>query len=202
MPIDSSMWLFVIPFAIAAAIPGPAQAALIGQVVSCGGKPCLPFVLGMVGGNALWLLLATTGLSALAIRFEAAFIAIKWAGIAYLLFIAWKLWSADTTKLETPAQHPAIRGLFSGALLTLSNPKAVIFFGAVLPHAFDLTSLTLIQALMITSAGIAIDLTIQLVYLFTAYRIKLAIQSPAAMRRLNKTSAILMTSCASWMAAT
>ncbi|MDD2034037.1 LysE family translocator [Pseudomonas sp. Fig-3] len=196
----SSIWLFIIPFAIAAAIPGPAQGALIGQVVSRGGRSCLPFVAGMVGGNALWLLLATTGLSALALRYEHVFIAVKWAGVAYLLFIAWKLWSASGHAIEAPAERSASRGLLAGALLTLSNPKAVIFFGAVLPHAFDLASLTLGQALMITALGIAIDLIIQLGYVFTGIRIKGAIQSPSAMRRLNRTSAGLITGCASWMA--
>lgn len=196
----SSIWLFIIPFAIAAAIPGPAQGALIGQVVSRGGKSCLPFVAGMVGGNAVWLLLATTGLSALALRFEHVFIAVKWAGVAYLLFIAWKLWATNVSPIEAPAQRSASRGLLAGALLTLSNPKAVIFFGAVLPHAFDLASLTVSQALAITALGIAIDVTIQLGYVFMGMKIKGTIQSPKSMQRLNRVSAGLITGCASWMA--
>src|SRR3954470_13987414 len=98
-----SLWLFVVPFALAAALPGPAQGALIAQVLSRGGASTLPFVIGMVAGNAVWLLSAIFGLSALAMRFETAFIAVKWLGVAYLLFIAWKLWTANGASQEVPS---------------------------------------------------------------------------------------------------
>ncbi len=58
----------------------------------------------MVAGNALWLAAAVFGLSALALAYEPVFVAVKWAGIAYLAVLAWKLWRA-----------PAARGL-DGAL--------------------------------------------------------------------------------------
>lgn len=92
----SSIWFFVVPFAIAAAIPGPAQGALLGQVVSRGAKSTLPFIVGMVLGNAVWLLVATLGLAALALQFEQVFVAIKWLGVVFILFIAWNLWSKNT----------------------------------------------------------------------------------------------------------
>lgn len=57
-----SIWFFVIPFAIAAALPGPAQAALVGRVLVRGAAASFPFIAGMVAGNALWLL-ATAGTS-------------------------------------------------------------------------------------------------------------------------------------------
>lgn len=197
---NSSIWFFVIPFAIAAAIPGPAQGALLGQVVSRDAKSTVPFIGGMVLGNAVWLLVATFGLAALALQFEQVFVAIKWLGVAVILFIGWNLWSKNTEQPQSPAQRSASRGLLSGALLTLSNPKAVVFFGAVLPHAFDLTALTVPEVMFIIALGISIDLSIQLVFLLAASRIKRAIQSPKAMKRLNRTSAGAMIGCAGWMA--
>lgn len=151
-------------------------------------------------GNALWLLVATLGLAALALRFEYLFIAVKWLGVAFILFIAWKLWSNNTAQPQEPPQRSASRGLLAGALLTLSNPKAVVFFGAVLPHAFDLTTLSWSEVIFITALGVGIDLSIQLAYLLAGARLKRAIQSPRAMRRLNRTSAGVMTGCAGWMA--
>ncbi|KQQ60189.1 amino acid transporter [Pseudomonas sp. Leaf127] len=197
---QSSLWFFVVPFAIAAAIPGPAQGALLGQVVSRGARSTLPFIVGMVLGNALWLLVAILGLAALALQFEQAFVAIKWLGIAFILFIAWNLWSNNTGQPQAPVQRSAARGLLSGALLTLGNPKAVVFFGAVLPHAFDLTRLSTAEVVLIMALGIGIDLSIQMVYLLTASRIKRVIRSSAAMKQLNRTSAGVMAGCAGWMA--
>lgn len=200
MSVTSSIWFFVVPFAIAAAIPGPAQGALLGQVVSRGARSSIPFIAGMVLGNAVWLLVATLGLAALALQFEQVFIAVKWLGIAFILFIAWNLWSKNTEEPQEPPKRSTSRGLLAGAVLTLSNPKAVVFFGAVLPHAFDLTALSWSEVIFITSLGMGIDLAIQSAYLVTASRIKRAIRSSKAMKRLNRTSAGVMTGCAGWMA--
>src|SRR4051794_31582358 len=117
-----SIWLFIVPFTLAAALPGPAQGALIAQALTRGSVACLPFVIGMVVGNAAWLLAAMLGLSALATQFEPVFVAVKWLGVAYLLFIAWKLWTASATTGNEPSLWPRNRDLLAGALLTLGNP--------------------------------------------------------------------------------
>lgn len=190
----TSIWLFIIPFAVAAAIPGPAQGALIGHVLSRGGRASVPFIIGMVLGNAVWLVVA-----ALALRFEAVFIAVKWLGIAYLVFIAWKLWSVDTLQEQLLSDQSVRRGILTGSFLTLSNPKAVIFFGAVLPHAFDMTALSWSEIGLIAALGIAIDLTIQLVYLAAASKARNVVRTPKAMKQVNRASAGLMAGCAGWL---
>jgi threonine/homoserine/homoserine lactone efflux protein len=191
----SGLWLFVIPFAIAAALPGPAQGALIAQVLTRGGRATLPFILGMVMGNALWLCAAIFGLSALALRFEPAFVAVKWLGVAYLLFIAWNLWKALATAADTePSRSKS--GTVSGALLTLGNPKAVVFFGSILPHAFDMTALTGGEIALIIALGVAIDLMVQASYLAVASRARRFIRSPRHMRLVNRSAAGLMATSA------
>jgi threonine/homoserine/homoserine lactone efflux protein len=154
----------------------------------------------MVLGNAVWLIVAILGLAALALRFETAFIIVKWLGIAYLLFIAWKMWSLDKLQTKMSTEQSVGKGVLTGSLLTLSNPKAVIFFGAILPHAFDLTTLSWTQVVFITILGIVIDLSIQLLYLAAASKIRKAIKSEKAMKQVNRTSAGLMVTCAGWLA--
>jgi threonine/homoserine/homoserine lactone efflux protein len=191
----SGLWLFVIPFAIAAALPGPAQGALIAQVLTRGGRATLAFIFGMVLGNAIWLCAAIFGLSALALRFEPAFVAVKWLGVAYLMFMAWKMWKAPAV---TASAEPlkSKRGVVSGTLLTLGNPKAVVFFGSILPHAFDMTSLTGGEIALIVTLGIGIDLTVQTGYLAIASRARLIIRSPRHMRLVNRSAAGLMATSA------
>ncbi|WP_448950628.1 LysE family translocator [Labrys neptuniae] len=200
MHLATSIWFFIIPFAAAAAIPGPAQGALIGHVLTRGGRSSLAFIAGMVIGNLAWLLVATLGLAAIALRFEAVFTGVKWLGIAYLLFIAWKLWSSEVLPAEPTAGRSVQRGILAGAFLTLSNPKAVIFFGAVLPQAFDMTVLSWGEVGLIAALGLAIDLAVQLAYLTMAARIRHAVRSPGQMKRVNRTSAGLMAGCAGWLA--
>ncbi|WP_157934231.1 hypothetical protein [Microvirga ossetica] len=49
-----TIWFFIIPFALAAALPGPAQGALVAQVLARGDAASIPFLIGMVAGNAFW----------------------------------------------------------------------------------------------------------------------------------------------------
>ncbi|ERS84188.1 LysE family translocator [Halomonas sp. PBN3] len=202
MNITTSIWFFIVPFAIAAAIPGPAQGVLICQVLSRGGRASVSFIVGMVLGNAAWLVVAMLGLAALALRFEAVFITVKWLGIAYILFVAWKLWTRDTLRgqLTSASAFSVGRGILAGSFLTLSNPKAVIFFGAVLPHAFDMTALSLSEVGLILALGLGIDLAVQFAYLAAALKVRRAASSPKVMKRVNRTSAGLMAGCAGWLA--
>lgn len=199
MPDPTSLWLFAIPFAIAAALPGPAQGALIAQVLARGGRSCLTFIAGMVAGNAAWLLAAIFGLSVIAMRFELVFEIIKWLGIAYLLFIALMLWRAPAEGVQGDGGGRS--GLVSGALLTLGNPKAAVFFGSVLPHAFDLTALSGIEIGFIVVLGTLIDLSVQLIYLAAASRVRGLIRSPHGMRIVNRSAAGLMAGSAAVIAA-
>ncbi|HVH43702.1 MAG TPA: LysE family translocator [Labilithrix sp.] len=193
-----SIWFFVVPFALAAALPGPAQGALIAQVLSRGGKATLPFVFGMVFGNVAWLLAAIFGLSALALRFVVAFIVVKWLGVAYLLVLAWKLWTSAPAAEE--ARAPSHRGLVAGTLLTLGNPKAVLFFGAVLPHAFDMTSLSISRIALMIALGLGIDLGVQLAYVAAAARARAFVRSPRHVKRVNRSAAGLMVGSAALIA--
>lgn len=196
----ANLWLFVVPFLIAAALPGPAQGALVAQVLSRGGRSSIGFMLGMTCGNALWLLGAIYGLSELAMRFHTAFLAVKWLGIAYLLFIAWKLWTSPPV-LAGPATGASSSGLLSGALLALGNPKAVVFFGSILPHAFDMTRLNGFDTALIIALGFGLDLLVQGVYLAVAAKARLLMQSSRRIRILNRGAAALMVSAAGLIAA-
>lgn len=200
MSSTSSLWLFLIPFVIAAALPGPAQGALIAQVLARGGRPTLPFIVGMALGNATWLVAAIFGLAELAARFHTAFVVVKWLGVAYLLLIAWKLWSAPSALAQEPGR-PSRSSILSGALLTLGNPKAVVFFGSILPHAFDMTRLTGFDAALIIMLGIGLDLMVQLTYLAAAARARRLLHSAHYIRLVNRSAAALMASAAGLIAA-
>ncbi|MBN8949843.1 LysE family translocator [Rhizobium sp. 60-20] len=196
----TAIWFFIVPFALAAAVPGPAQGTLVSHVLSRGGRATIPFVAGMLVGNAIWLALAALGLTAIAEKFQSVFIVVKWLGVAYLMFVAWALWTKNTLQPQRDPGRSVGGGFAAGSLLTLSNPKAVIFFGAVLPHAFDMTSLKPVEITSIVGLGVAIDLTIQSIYLITASKVRSTLRSSRAMRRVNRTSAGLMAGCAGWLA--
>src|SRR5262249_18126640 len=144
------------------------------------------------GGNAVWLCLAIFGLSALAARFSLAFIIVKWLGAAYLMLLAWKLWRSSPAGGPAQAadrQPTGIAAGLSGAALTLGNPKAGVFFGAVLPSAFDLAALDGTGIAVVLALGIAIDLSVQGIYLALAGRARSLIRSPWRLRAVHRMAA-------------
>src|ERR1700722_11965481 len=111
---------FCVAYFLAVATPGPGVAAVISQALARGAAGAPAFIAGFVVGDLLWFLAAVLGLSALAQHAHTAFVAVKYLGALYLLYLAYKLWSAPARSLETDAE-PQIarppRALFLGSLV-------------------------------------------------------------------------------------
>src|SRR3546814_20311273 len=88
----SALLLFAGALLIAAGSPGPSIAALVARVVTAGWRGVLPFIAAMWIGEAIWLSLAVWGLAAVAESLHLLFTVIKYAGVAYLLYLAWPMW--------------------------------------------------------------------------------------------------------------
>ena len=102
-----------------------------------------PFIAGYFVGDMIWLTLAATGLAVIAKTFAGVFVAIKFAGAAYLLYLAWRMATAPAVVGAAPTA--ATRGwrAFLGSLsLTLGNPKVMVFFLSIMPLVVDVRTLT------------------------------------------------------------
>jgi threonine/homoserine/homoserine lactone efflux protein len=200
----ASLTLFAVPVALAALMPGPAQTALVARVIARGSSGAAPFVAGMLAGNAIWLCFAVLGLSALALRFELLFVTVKWLGVAYLCVLAWRLWSAPATAPAAAADvslSGSLRSTAGGLALTLGNPKAVLFFGAILPNTFDLAALTPATFVLILAVQVAIDATVQAGYVLLSGRAGRLLRSPQRLRLVNRAAAGIMAGSAAAIAA-
>src|SRR6188768_607109 len=189
---------FCAVYALAIATPGPGIAAVIARSLAHGFKGAPAFVAGFIVGDLTWFAIAATGLAALAKTAESVFVAIKWAGVAYLLYLAWKLWTAPAERVavqEDPRQH-GWRAFVASLMLTLANPKAILFFLALLPTVIDLASLNALRFAEI-SAAIAIVLpAVLFTYVFLAARARELFTTPKAVRRLNRSSGVAMAGAA------
>ncbi len=137
---------FILILAAAAAIPGPDIAAIIGSGLSGGLPSAFRLVFGLILGHAVWMTAAVTGLAALAQALGAAFIVIKLGAVAYLLYLAWKLWTSpvsDGLQTDAASSGPSRAGILTGLLVSLSNPKALVFFSAVVPSILPIQHLSL-----------------------------------------------------------
>ena len=200
----TGLLVFATALFIAAASPGPGIAAIVARVLGRGPQGAVAFSIGVALGDVVWLTFAILGLAAIAQAFHGVFLAIKYAGAAYLLYIAYKLWTAPVealdTKAETAAERPS-RLLLGGLALTLGNPKPIVFYLALLPTLLDLTQVTILGYAELVAATFAVLAVVFAIYIGLAARARRLFTSPKALRILNKSTGAVMASAAAAIAA-
>lgn len=194
----SGLAVFALALIVTAGSPGPSVAALIARVLTNGVRDVLPFLAAMWFGEALWLTCAVTGLAVVARTFEAVFIVIKFAGVAYLLFLAWKMWSAPAQVREgtLPSARSPIRMFTAGLTITLGNPKIMIFYLALLPTIIDLSRMNLQAWLELAATMLVVLVTTDSFWVLVAARARTLLTSRRAVKISNRASATMMAGAA------
>ncbi|GAB7521936.1 LysE family translocator [Paraburkholderia sp. 2C] len=199
----SGLLVFALALVVAAGSPGPSIAALIARVMTNGLRDVLPFLAAMWLGEALWLGGAVAGLVALAHTFAAVFAALKIAGVAYLLYLAWKMWRAPTEVRANPlpAHRSPWRMFGAGLAVTLGNPKIMIFYLALLPTLVDLSQVRALAWLELTLTMLVVLSAVDLGWALVAARARKLLTSRRAVRIANRASATMMAGAAAAIAA-
>src|SRR6478736_6817173 len=96
---------------IAAAIPGPGITAIVARALGAGFRETFFMGLGLVLGDMTYLTAVILGLAFVAQTFGEIFIVIRYAGVAYLAYIAWKLWTAGLLRQDIAARKPSSVGM-------------------------------------------------------------------------------------------
>jgi len=190
---------FCAVYVLAVATPGPGIAAIVARGLAHGTKGAPAFIGGFVVGDLVWFAIAATGLAALARTAATLFVAIKWAGVAYLLYLAYKLWTAPAKQVEVETQGRKQHGwnaFLASLMLTLANPKAILFFLALLPTVIDLASMNMARFLEISAAIVVLQPLVLGSYALLAARARDLFTTPKAVRRLNRTSGLAMAGAA------
>ncbi|WP_420406034.1 LysE family translocator [Nisaea sp.] len=190
----TSLLVFALALALAAGSPGPSLAALVAQVLARGWRAVLPFVLAMWLGELIWLTMAIVGLVAVAETFHAAFVVIKWLGVGYLAWLAWKMWTApaETAGATLPEPRGGLKMFLSGMAVTLGNPKIMVFYLALLPTLIDLGNVGFADWVSISMTLLIVLAAIDLSYVVLAAGARNLMRSPRAVRIANRTSATAM----------
>jgi homoserine/homoserine lactone efflux protein len=133
--------LFALTELVLCLTPGPAVLTILAQALRHGPARALWSILGIIAGNTLYFVLSATSLGALLLASYALFFAIKWLGAAYLLWLGVRTFFDRTSSLAvvpTPALRGGALSLFTHAFVVqVANPKALLFFTALLPQFVD-----------------------------------------------------------------
>lgn len=199
----TSLLVFAGALVIAAGSPGPSIAALVARVLSRGMRDVLPFLAAMWIGEAVWLSMAVFGLAMVAQTFALAFLVIKWLGVAYLLWLAWKMWFAPvkTGGEALPVSDSPLKLFLAGLAVTLGNPKIMVFYLALLPTILDLASVTLLGWAELVATMVVVLVAVDLAWALAAAQARRLLRSERAVRFTNRLSATAMAGAAAAIAA-
>lgn len=198
----ATLGLFAAALFVNASSPGPSVAALVARVLSRGLGSVLPFLLAMWIGEALWLVAAVLGLGLIAQTFGMAFTVVKFVGIGYLLFLAWKMWRAplEVEAGTLPERQGGLRMFLTGMALTIGNPKIMVFYMALLPTFIDLGQVTALGLAELVAVALGVMMTVDLAWAFSAAWARGWLQSPLAVQIANRTGATALGGAALIMA--
>jgi threonine/homoserine/homoserine lactone efflux protein len=199
----TALLVFVSVYAIAVATPGPGVAAVVARTLGRGMNGALPFVMGFVVGDLLWFIAAAAGLSVLAKTYAPLFLALKVAGSAYLVWIAIQLWRSEPVLPEAGAAPPvenALAAFLGSLLLTLGNPKVMLFFLSIMPLVVKPEEISLIVGVELAAAiGVVIS-GIMLFYMLLANRARRLFRSKRAIAVIQKANAGVLAGAAAVIA--
>lgn len=191
--------LFCLMYLLATATPGPGIAAILARVLGRGHDGLASFIAGYVVGDLIWFTLAATGMAMLAKTAHVLFLCIRYAGAGYLLFLAYRLWTSPVEGVsegEVPPQESRGRLFLSSLTLTLGNPKAIVFYLALLPTVIDLPNMTVVAFVEVAGAICVILSSVLTVYSLAAYRARRLFRSRRALRWLNRSTGTVMAGAA------
>lgn len=200
----AALAIFAGALAMVAGSPGPSIAALVSRVLAHGWRDVVPFTVAMWVGEAIWLTLAVFGLAALAETLHWAFVSMQYLGVAYLLYLAWKTWTAPVSVEAGDSIRytgSGLRMFMTGLAVTLGNPKIMVFYLALLPTIIELAGISLIAWMKLTVTMLVVLAVIDIAYIVFATQARRLLKSSRAVRISNRISAAVLGGAAAAIAA-
>lgn len=195
----TSLLLFVSVYVAAVATPGPGIAALVARTLGRGTHGALPFILGFVVGDLFWFVAATAGLAVIARTYAVLFEVLKYAGCAYLLYVAVTLWRQEpvvTDIAETPATERPVSAFLGSLFLTLGNPKVMIFFLSIMPLVIRPEEITVVMGLELAVVIVVVISSVLVAYMALASRARRLFRSRRSVGAMQKTNAGILAGAA------
>ncbi|EAV46305.1 Lysine exporter protein (LYSE/YGGA) [Stappia aggregata IAM 12614] len=161
--------IFLVTTAVVVFSPGAAAVAVASQGAANGGRRAFGGVLGIASANAVYFALSATGIASLIIASNMVFSAIKWAGVGYLVWLGLTalFTPAGAIRVKRGGRQSSLKALFAqGFVIEFANPKALLYFAAILPQFLNIDSAILPQILIMGLTTFLIDLTSYTAYAF------------------------------------
>jgi threonine/homoserine/homoserine lactone efflux protein len=186
---------FSVAMLVLAASPGPGVFATVARALASGFRPSFAVICGIVLGDVIFLLFAAFGLSMVARALGNMFFIVKICGGAYLIWLGVRIWlkkPEPVTGNQNQNIHSQWDNFATGFIITLSNPKVILFYCGFLPTFLDLSAITFIDLVIVVTIIAIVLGSVLGTYAFLASRARRIFTNQHAVRRLNRTAGGVM----------
>jgi homoserine/homoserine lactone efflux protein len=163
----TTWWIFVCMETVLCLTPGPAVLFVLSSALKSGARKSIASNLGILTANVVYFALSATGIGAVLLSSK-LFIAVKWIGAAYLIVLGLRLLTGHHSVMKAPDEtfiDPKSHHLFfDGFTVQISNPKAILFFSALLPQFINPHYAVVPQIVILGASSVLIEFSILLGY--------------------------------------
>jgi len=201
----TTWWAFVVVETALCLTPGPAVLLVLSQAITRGSMRALWSIGGILAANTVYFILSATGVGAILMASYDLFFAIKWIGAAYLVWLGISAFRGKSPVLSIrpgDASHiSGVRMFMNGFVLQMANPKALMFFTALLPQFINPHAPVIAQVALLALTSVFIEFFVQLFYAVLAGRVTHLATRPRFASLTNRIAGTLLVGAGLGMAA-
>lgn len=183
-------WIaFTLASAFVVLIPGPNIVLTVNYAIARGCRSGLATVPGVVAGAFVAMSVSLAGAGAILMASATLFSLLKLAGAAYLIWLAYQLWTAPVVPLgdaDEQSAQPLRRLFWQSFLVSMLNPKGPIFYMAFVPQFVNPSEPAFAQFGILIATFLAVAALNSMLWLFGASRLRDRLRDPAIMRLVNR----------------
>jgi homoserine/homoserine lactone efflux protein len=187
---DLSVWItYVLASIVLCVSPGPGVFSSISSGLHHGFRLGIWNAVGMQAASLIVVIVVSVGLGSLLLASETLFNAVKWLGVAYLVYLGIVTWRAPARPFVDEADgvpHTARDVFLRGFFVNITNPKGIIFFAAVLPQFIDIARPQAQQYAILAATTFTVDLAVMACYTALAAKVLRVMRDPAKLRWVNR----------------
>ncbi len=185
-------FIFLTTTIIVCMSPGPAVITIASQGARHGAKKAIFGVTGVASANVVYFLLSATGIASLLVASNFVFSIIKWVGVAYLVYLGLNAILSKSGGLrvnQSVSSNAKGIALFSqGLIVELANPKALLYFLALLPQFIDIEKPILLQLFIMGVSCLVVDLLSYTMYAYIGQKLSSDSVKASVVNMINKSA--------------